>query len=132
MLNTDVFEKGYAQLSKNVMETTSLTSSSMTGTINVDERGLFYTSIPYEKGWTATVDGQKVDITPVGNSLLAFPLEEGNHTISLTYYPNGFWAGFAVSVVCVLLLACACVLKYKFKKKIIPDPVYVSQLDDEE
>ena len=129
LLNKDIFEQGYAKLSDSVMTTTKLTSSSMEGKINVREKGLFYTSIPYEKGWTATVDGQKVDITPVGNSLLAFPLDAGEHEISLKYYPNGFWAGFAVSVICASLLAGACVLIYVLRKKIIPEPVYESQLD---
>ena len=129
MLNKDVFEAGYAKLSESVMTTTKCTSSSMEGTINVKENGLFYTSIPYEKGWTATVDGQKVDITPVGNSLLAFPLEAGEHEIKLKYYPNGFWAGFTVSMICACLFAGACVLVYVLRKKIMPEPVYESQLD---
>ena len=128
MLNKDVFEKGYAKLSESVMETEKCTSSSMQGKISVKEKGLFYTSIPYEKGWTATVDGEKVEITPVGNSLLAFPLEAGEHEIKLTYYPNGFWPGFAISMICAFLFAAACVLTYVLKKKIIPDPVYKSQI----
>ena len=74
------------------------------------------------------VDGEKVEITPVGNSLLAFPLEAGEHEIKLTYYPNGFWPGFAISMICAFLFAGACVLTYVLKKKIIPDPVYKSQI----
>ena len=129
MLNKDVFEAGYAKLSDSVMETTNCTSSSMEGTINVKESGLFYTSIPYEKGWTATVDGQNVDITPVGNSLLAFPIDKGEHEIKLNYYPNGFWPGFAVTLICACMFAAACVLVYVLKKKVMPEPVYKSQLD---
>ena len=129
MLNKDVFEAGYAKLSDSVMETTNCTSSSMEGTINVKESGLFYTSIPYEKGWTATVDGQNVEITPVGNSLLAFPIAKGEHQIKLNYYPNGFWPGFAVTLICACMLAAACVLVYVLKKKVMPEPVYKSQLD---
>ena len=129
MLNKDVFEAGYAKLSDSVMETTNCTSSSMEGTINVKESGLFYTSIPYEKGWTATVDGQNVEITPVGNSLLAFTIAKGEHQIKLNYYPNGFWPGFAVTLICACMLAAACVLVYVLKKKVMPEPVYKSQLD---
>ncbi len=129
MLNKDVFEAGYAKLSDSVMETTNCTSSSMEGTINVKESGLFYTSIPYEKGWTATVDGQNVEITPVGNSLLAFPIAKGEHQIKLNYYPNGFWPGFAVTLICACMFAAACVLVYVLKKKVMPEPVYKSQLD---
>ncbi|MBR1731899.1 MAG: YfhO family protein, partial [Ruminococcus sp.] len=50
--NDKVFEEGFNKLKKNTMTTTKLTGSSMEGTINVDEDGLFYTSIPYEAGRT--------------------------------------------------------------------------------
>ncbi len=78
------------------------------------------------------MDGETVDITPVGNSLLAFPLSAGEHEITLTYYPNGFWPGMAVSCVCLLLFAGMCVLTYILRIRIIPEPVYESQLEDED
>lgn len=117
LFNQDVFEKGYEAVSRDVMTATKVTGSSVEGTINVTKDGLFYTSIPYEKGWTAVVDGQKVDITPVGNSLVAFPLSVGEHTISLYYYPQGFWQGFTVSVICAAAFAALCVYVYIFKKR---------------
>ncbi len=132
MLNSSVLEEAYNKLSQSVMTTTARTDSSMSGTINVKQDGLFYTSIPYEKGWKAVVDGKEVTITPVGNSLLAFPLNAGEHTIELTYLPNGFVPGVLIALVCAALFAGMCVLTYVFKKKIIPEPVFESQLEDEE
>lgn len=117
LLNQDVFEKGYEKISKDVMTTTSLAGSSMEGTIDVSEDGLFYTSIPYEEGWTAVVDGKEVEITPVGGSLLAFPLSKGSHEIKLYYYPKGFWPGFAVTTICLLTFAGLCAYTYIIKKK---------------
>jgi uncharacterized membrane protein YfhO len=116
LLNKDVFEQGYAKISRDVMTTTKLTGNSMEGTINVSEDGLFYTSIPYEEGWSPEVDGRNVQITPVGGSLVAFELAEGPHTIKLTYYPKGFWIGFTVTMLCVGLLALLCVYTYILKK----------------
>jgi uncharacterized membrane protein YfhO len=117
LLNEDVFEAGYEKLKQSVMTTTSCTGSSMEGTIDVTEDGLFYTSVPYEEGWTATVDGEEVEITPVGGSLIAFNLTKGTHTIRLNYYPKGFWIGFTVSVVCAAAFALLCVLAYRNKKR---------------
>lgn len=117
LLNKDVFERGYANVSRDVMTTTKLTGSSMEGNIDVSEAGLFYTSIPYEEGWTAKVDGREVEITPVGGSLVAFPLTEGPHTIELTYYPKGFWIGFTVSMLCAATFALLCVYTYKLRKR---------------
>lgn len=119
LLNQEVFEKGYEQFSKNAMTTTMRTSSAMEGTIKVDKAGLFYTSIPYEKGWRAIVDGEDVEITPVGGSLVAFPLSEGEHDIRLVYRPQGFHIGLLFAGICALIFAAAWVLTYAFKKKLI-------------
>ena len=118
MLNDSVFEQGYANISKDVMTTTELTGSSMKGTINASEEGLFYTSVPYEEGgWTAYVDGREVDITPVGNALVALNLSRGEHSIELVYYPKGFKPGAAASAVCLAVFAAICVYVYIIKKK---------------
>ena len=112
LFNEDVFEQGYSVISRDVMRTSSQSGSSMEGTIDVTADGLFYTSIPYEKGWTALVDGVRTDIEPIGGSMLAFRLTEGSHTIRLTYCPDGFQAGCAISLVCLLAFAAICFLKY--------------------
>lgn len=116
-LNEDVFEQGYENISKDVMTTTSLSGSSMEGTINVSNDGLFYTSVPYEEGWTAYVDGVETEITPVGDALVAFNLSTGEHTIKLVYYPKGFWIGFTVTSVCVATFAFLCVYTYILRKR---------------
>ena len=105
----DVFERGHAVISRDVMTTSAYTGNSLQGTIDVKESGLFYTSIPYEEGWTASVDGKKTEITPVGGALIAFQLPEGTHSIELSFYPKGFQAGCVVCAVCLVAFAAACV-----------------------
>ena len=118
MLDQNVYEQGYAQISKDVMTTTELTGSSMKGTINASEDGLFYTSVPYEEGgWTAYVDGREAEITPVGNALIAFNLNKGEHSIELVYYPKGFKPGAVATAVCLAGFVAICVYVYIIKKK---------------
>ena len=130
-LNQEVFEEGYERCSESVMNTTYFRNGGkMEGTIHAAKDGLFYTSVPYEKGWVAYVDGNETEITPVGGSLLAFPLSQGEHTIVLKYAPNGFWPGLMVSLLCLATFTLFCVATYIFKKKLIPDfakdPAYQS------
>ena len=121
-LNSEVFEQGYNMLRQSLMTTTYFNNGGkMEGTINANRDGLFYTSIPYEKGWTAYVDGKEVEITPVGGSLLAFPIEKGEHTIVMKYLPNGFVPGLLVSIFFALVFAAICVYVYILKRKLIPD-----------
>ena len=115
--NQDVFDKGYEILSQNTFTTTSYTDSSIEGTITADKDGLFYTSIPYEEGWRAWVDGEEVEITPVGNAMLAFSLSEGTHTVKMSFIPKGFFPGLLIFIGGVGLFIIMCLVSYIRKKK---------------
>ena len=117
LLNEPVFEQAFVNLSDEVMTTTNLTESSMQGDIFVKNKGLFYTSVPYEEGWTAIVDGEEVEITPVGGSLVAFELTEGEHHIELKFYPKGFGIGSLVTFIGLAIFVLLCVYIYVFQKK---------------
>jgi uncharacterized membrane protein YfhO len=134
-LNTKVFDKGYNILKQNYMRTTKLTGNYMEGEIDVTEDGVFYTSVPYEaglkdddtligklfsnknEGWTAEVDGQKVEITPIAEALTAFRLSKGHHNIKLHYIPKGFTRGGILTVTGLLLFIALTVFLYLKKKK---------------
>ena len=121
-LDSAVFERGYNMLCENVMETTYFNEGGkIEGTIDAKRDGLFYTSIPYEKGWQAFVDGAEVELTPVADSLVAFPITQGKHNIVLEYKPNGFGIGLILSILSALAFAAFCVFTYIFKRKLIPD-----------
>ena len=115
--NEDVFKRGRAVLAKSVMTATKTTDTSICGTIDVKEAGVFYTSIPYESGWTARVDGQEVTITPVGNAFVAFPISEGSHTIEITYRTPGLALGGAISAVCLALLILMLILTARANRR---------------
>lgn len=99
MFNDDLFKQGYDLLSKSTMKATTVKDSYIAGDITAQEDGLFYTSISYTKGWKAYVDGVETEITPVGDAMLAFPMNQGDHHIELKYIPEGFIPG----VICTLL-----------------------------
>ena len=99
MFNDNLFQQGYDLLSKSTLNATTVKDSYIAGDITAQEDGLFYTSISYTKGWKAYVDGKETEITPVGNAMLAFPLDKGEHHIELKYIPEGFIPG----VICTLL-----------------------------
>ena len=83
----------------------------------MQEPGLVYTSIPYDDGWTLTVDGEPTGITPVGEAMIAFHLEPGMHTVELRFEPPGLSAGLTVSMVCgaafLILLILALLMRFR-------------------
>lgn len=71
-------------------------------TSNFNEKLTCYTSIPYDNGWKIYVDGKKVQTFLIGNALLGFDVDKGEHDIILKYEIPYFKLGFVISL-CSLL-----------------------------
>jgi uncharacterized membrane protein YfhO len=96
-LNQEILEEGYEKLLAGGIALTEFSDTGLTGTISATEDGICYFSIPAESGWTAYVDGVKTETEIVGNAMLAVPLTEGTHTITLRYCPKGLVAGMVLT-----------------------------------
>lgn len=116
-LNDEVFEKGLEILAKGGLKTTKSSDTKIEGTFTSDKDGLFFTSIPYEKGWKAYVDGEEVEITPVANAMVAFPVTKGEHTVTLKFIPHGFIPGVFLFVIGFAILAAAWFVTSKYMKE---------------
>lgn len=60
-------------------------------------------AIPYSEGWTATVDGQEVDIHRVNEMYMGVEVGPGNHVIEFRYHTVLLAEGAAVSAASTLL-----------------------------
>lgn len=116
MLNQDVFDEGYELLSDELLEINEMDDTNVKGEISVKEDGLLYTSIPYEKGWSAYVDGVEVETTSVDNAMLALNLSAGEHTVEFKYTPSGFTAGLIITITAILLFALYCLASWYLRK----------------
>lgn len=67
------------------------------GTIQVKNNGYFTTSIPYDKGFAAYVDGVKQPIEIVNTAFIGFPISEGKHMIEIEYHAPFFMIGKLLS-----------------------------------
>ena len=119
MLDDEMFNQAYQLFSRSTLNGTLVSGTQLSGTINAVEDGLFYTSIPYVTGWRAYVDGEEVEITPVGDAMLAFRLSAGEHTIDLKYSPEGFTLGVIVSVA-GLLIFILMIIAFWQRKRLLP------------
>lgn len=117
-LNTDVLDEGYAILSDEGLKVNDYSSTKIEGTITVKDDGTFLTSIPYEKGWTLYVDGEKTETIEVMEAFLAADLTKGTHEIKLVYSPEGFVPGVVMFVLAVAGFIVLCVLDARKKKNI--------------
>ena len=107
-LDTEGYDEMIKKLSDEQLEVTSYDATSLNGTVTAKEAGLLFLTIPYSEGWSAWVDGNKTEITPVNDALMAIKLDAGKHDIRIEYIPAGFKPGACItcaSVVCIILLA---------------------------
>ena len=77
--------------------------TSITGHIDVSSAGHLVLSVPFEPSWTLYVDGVKTEMDLFEKTFISVYLDEGSHTITLRYFPDGFIPGTIISVFCVLL-----------------------------
>lgn len=100
------------------------------GNVDAGEGGTIFLSIPYDKGWTAQVDGQPVTPKKVLGTFTGIELTGGRHTITMKYMPKGLKAGAAVSAAALLLLFILAAAGWAMKKK-HRKPTPYDKLDEE-
>lgn len=76
---------------------------------------LFF-SIPYDEGWSATIDGEKTLVIPALEHFIMIQAPAGKHTVELRYTPPGFVAGAAISGIAFMILIALAVWE---KRKIV-------------
>lgn len=100
--------------------------SELSITVNADEDRALFTTIPYEEGWTATIDGEPAEIqTAVNQTLLCLSVPSGRHTIELKFRPAGMKNGLILTACGAVLFAMMIVLGVLKKPRgfdEMPDP----------
>ncbi|MBD5115642.1 MAG: YfhO family protein [Ruminococcaceae bacterium] len=100
--------------SENSLENVEFTTNKISGTIDLEESKLLCLSLPYSKGWTAYVDGERADLLNTNIAFSGLMLEPGHHEIKLTYCTPYIKIGALLSV---LGLICIIVGGIMFKHK---------------
>lgn len=107
-VNEPVLKEYIDLLRQQTMTVDSYDETSISGSITVDAPKKLVLSVPYEKGWHLKVDGAETDAELFEDTFICVELSEGTHTISLSYYPEGFNLGAVISIFCVLTYLVLC------------------------
>ncbi len=92
-------------------------SSGFTGTITLEQPNLVFFSVPYEAGWSATVNGQPVDVERVSYGFMAVEAQAGDNVIVFTYETPGLRIGAWLTGAGALLLVLYLLLTRKCRKQ---------------
>lgn len=103
-----VWQDAYKMLSASMLDVTDYGDSCLKGTIDVQEDGVFVTSVPYEAGWKLKVDGHTREINElIGGAWISTSLSAGEHRIELNFRPPGLIAGLLITLASIGLLIAA-------------------------
>lgn len=134
-INEDALNEGYEILGNQALNVKSFEETKISGTVSVNYDSLFFTSIPYDKGWTVKVDGKEIakeDYVALKDAYLCFNLPAGEHEIELSFMPQGLLLGAGVSVFTVIALIVAAIIFAKRRKNNVNAPfVYVPVVEEE-
>ena len=129
--NDDVLDHGLELLRDEKLVLTSFSDTCIRGTIAVKQDGLLYTSIPYERGWTAYVDGApvalastydpKAEDVKLTDAVIAIPLAAGMHDVEFRFTAPGLKLGALISLGGLLAYGLLLLLRRKRGFTLLPD-----------
>lgn len=98
------WDESAARLRQNSCDSFVTNGSGFTAHIDAKEAGLLVFTIPFDKGFSATVDGESAEILLTDLSFMSVFVESGEHEIVFTYRTRGLTLGVVMSVASVLTL----------------------------
>ena len=105
------------ELARVPLENVTARGSRLTGTIRADRDAELLITIPYDRNWTCRVDGKVTEADCIGGALTGIALTEGEHTITLTYMPDGMKTGALISLLCAALMILSLILADRRRKR---------------
>lgn len=111
----DKYPEQINALREEVLENVETNWRGLTGEISVSKDKILCLSIPYDKGWKAYVDGERVELYQANTAFMALELEKGDHVVELKYTPSGMVVGMVLTA--AGLASLAGIIIYNRKKK---------------
>jgi uncharacterized membrane protein YfhO len=108
-LDTDRFAQIYEGLNRGGIRLESWSDTRIAGTAEATpEKGVLFTSIPWDRGWQALIDGQRAETVLLLDALVGVAIPPGRHQLELRYRTPGLAPGFAITAVSLGALAAGC------------------------
>lgn len=95
--------------------TFSHNNDGFTATMDLPQENLIFYSVPYDKGWSATVNGAPAEVIKSNVGFMAVKGEQGANDIVFTYKTPGLSTGIKISLIATSLLILYILLDQKNK-----------------
>ena len=99
------WQESVARLKQNACDGFDATADGLIAHIDAKEAGILVFTIPFDKGFSATIDGRQADVIPCDVAFMGVWVEPGEHEIVFTYRTRGLTLGLLMSLAAALMLA---------------------------
>lgn len=106
------YEKYTTELKKETFAVSKFTENHIAGSITTPEPAILFFSIPFDKGWKATVNGKDVELTMLNCGLTGLMTEKGLNTVELKFVPRYKKTGAYITLISLALFIGLTVLLY--------------------
>ncbi len=103
-LDDGELEKDCERRRQTSADTFTIDNGGFTATVTREKETLVFFSVPYEEGWTATVNGKPVDVEKVNVGFMAVAVGEGDSVIRFNYRTPGLLYGGIISAAAAVVL----------------------------
>lgn len=85
--------------------------------VNLEEDKVLYFPIPFNEGWTATVDGEEANLTSGNVFGMALALKTGSHNVVIRYRTPGLKLGIMISAATAVCVGLFVFIRKMWRKK---------------
>jgi uncharacterized membrane protein YfhO len=104
-------------LRANPMRDIEFGTNRLSGRVTASRDSLLFLSIPFTSGWSATLDGEPVDIVRANTGFSAVHVSEGEHEVVLRYFTPGLCEGLLVGALALLGIAVSGTLAARSRRR---------------
>ncbi len=119
LLDLDAFQTDTNSIKENGVDL-KVGKRTASATINTEKSSVLFTTIPYDKGWKAYIDGKQVKVSSFQDAFLTVNIPKGKHVLKLVFLPQGFKIGvicFFAGIITFMLYRFYKPLKIYVRKK---------------
>ena len=112
----DTYAEDCAACRADAVQSFTATRTGFTAETNYDADRLVFFSVPYDDGFTATINGAPARLEKIDDGLMALRVPAGQASITCTYHTPGLRTGTTVSLSALAVYAVYLVVLKKKKK----------------
>lgn len=104
-VDAQAYQDGLQALSDNgTFEIREFSEAEIKGTVSAAQDCVMTMAMPYDEGWTVTVDGEATELIEHSSHWMMFSMPAGEHEIEMHYFPQGLKEGLFVSAATLLMI----------------------------